>query len=186
MPYVATLLVIDLQTAAFDGVTVPPIHQAEALLRNVRALLDAARAEKVPVVHVQHCGSSGEPFAEEAPGFPIFEAVAPNPGELLVMKRSPSAFEGTDLHRQLQEIGTTTLVVAGLQSEHCVAATCRGALELGYAVRLAEDAHSTWPDDRRSAEEIIEAENAALRSEGVAVERTDGLVRMLRCRPADV
>ena len=176
------LLVVDLQTAAFDGVTVPPIHRAERLVQNVRALLDTARAEHVPIVHIQHCGLPGEPFGEEAPGFPIFKSVGPNPGELVVQKRSANAFEGTDLHQQLQKIGVQTLVVAGLQSEQCVAATCRGALQLGYAVQLAADAHSTWSDDERTADQIIEAENAALESEGVCVRATAALLGILGSR----
>jgi nicotinamidase-related amidase len=67
-------------------------------------------------------------------------------------------------------------MVAGIQSEHCVAATCRAALALGYDVQLAEDGHSTWPENDRSAEEIIASQNQDLRSRGVALHRTAELI----------
>ncbi len=51
-------------------------------------------------------------------------------------------FDGTALADLLA--GHATVVVAGLQSEMCVAATARGALDRGIGVVLPHDAHSTW------------------------------------------
>jgi nicotinamidase-related amidase len=174
------LVLVDLQTAAFDGLGIPPVHGPDLLLRNVRALLQAARASGLPVVHIQHCARAGELFAEGAPGWPIFAPVAPEENESVVRKRASDAFQGTDLHARLQEIGARRLVVAGIQTEHCVAATCRGALRLGYAVHLAEDGHSTWPDEPRSADDIIAVESAALEADGVILRSTEYLVELLR------
>ena len=178
------LVLVDLQTAAFDGLAISPVHRPDRLLRNVRALLETARASGLPVLHIQHCARPGEVFAEGAPGWRIFAPVAPEESELVVRKRAPDAFEGTDLHARLQEIGVRRLVVAGIQTEHCVAATCRGALRLGYAVHLAEDGHSTWPDRPRSAGEIMAAESAALEAEGVTLRSTEDLLDLLRSRRA--
>ena len=99
------LVLVDLQTAAFDGVAIPPVHRPDRLLRSVRALLETARASGLPVLHIQHCARPGDAFAEGAPGWPIFVPVAPEGSELLVRKRASDAFEGTDLHARLQEIG---------------------------------------------------------------------------------
>jgi nicotinamidase-related amidase len=174
------LVLIDLQTGAFDGLEVPPVHGSDVLLRKVGALVQAARASRLPVVHIQHCARSGEPFAEGAPGWPIFGPVAPLESEPVVRKHASNAFQGTDLHERLQEIGACRLIVAGIQTEHCVAATCRGALRWGYAVYLAEDAHSTWPSEGRSADEIMATETAALRTEGVVLRSTDTLTELIR------
>jgi nicotinamidase-related amidase/GNAT superfamily N-acetyltransferase len=181
------LVLVDLQAAAFGGHGIPAVHDPDLLLGNVRALLQAARMSALPVVHIQHCaapGSPGEAFAEGAPGWPIFPAVGPEGSEPVVRKRARNAFEGTDLHARLQAIGARTLVVAGLQTEHCVAATCRGALRLGYAVQLAADGHSTWPDGARSADEIMAAECAALEAEAVTLRSTERLVESLRASVA--
>lgn len=174
------LVLVDLQTAAFDGVEIPPVHGADSLLQNVQALLQAARGARLRVVHIQHSARPGEVFAEGARGWPIFAPVAPGASEPVVQKHAADAFQGTELHARLQEIGARRLVVAGIQTEHCVAATCRGALRLGYAVHLAQDGHSTWPDEARSALEIMTAESTALEAEGVILRSTEDLVVLLR------
>lgn len=161
------LLVVDLQTGVFESSEIPPADSSEILLRNAQALLQAARASGVPIVHVQHCGAPGEVLAEGAPGWPIYSPLSPLPGEAVVQKRTSDSFNGTDLHAVLGKLGVTSLVVTGIQSEHCIAATCRRAIALGYRVLLARDGHSTWPDDSRTAREIIEEQNHVLKSSGV-------------------
>jgi len=161
------LLVVDLQTGVFESSEIPPADNSELLLRNAQALLQAARGAGVPVVHVQHCGAPGEVLERGAPGWPIHSALSPLAGEAVVQKRTPDSFAGTDLHAVLGELGVTCLVVTGIQSEFCVAATCRRAMALGYRVLLARDGHSTWADERRTAPEIIEEQNVELKSSGV-------------------
>lgn len=179
---VTALLLVDLQNAVFGGFGIPPAHQADLLLRNASALLQEARVSGVPVVHVQHCAGTGEALEEGAPGWPIAPRLLPAVSERVVQKRASNAFEGTDLHAVLQELGACTIVITGIQSELCVSATCRGALGLGYAVRLAQDGHSTWPDAARSAGEIIAAQNEALEREGVLLSSAEDLVKGLRAK----
>lgn len=174
------LVLVDLQTAAFGGAGIPPMHEADRLLQNALRLLHDARRSGIPVVHIQHCGEPGKAFAEGAPGWPILPAVSPLSEEPLVLKRARNAFEGTDLDEVLRRLGARRIIVAGLQSELCVAATCRGALKLGYEVRLARDGHSTWPDLTRTANEIIAGENEALAAEGAVLLTTANLVEWLR------
>jgi nicotinamidase-related amidase len=182
MSEASALVLVDLQTGAFNGLEIAPVYGPDLLLRNVGALLQVARESGLPVLHIQHCARAGEPFAPGTPGWPIFGPVAPQESEPVVQKRASDAFQGTDLHERLQEIGARRLIVAGIQTEHCVAATCRGALRSGYVVYLAQDAHSTWPDEGRSADEIMAAESAALEAEGVALRRTEDLVALIRSR----
>jgi nicotinamidase-related amidase len=183
---VTALILVDLQSGAFGGLGIPAVHGADRLERNAGALLQAARAAGTPIVHIQHCARAGEIFAEGAPGWPIFPPLAPRTRELVIRKRVSDAFEGTDLEVQLQQLGARRLIVAGIQTEHCVAATCRAALRRGYTVHLATDAHGTWPDEGQSADEIMVRESAALGAAGVTLQSTDDLVVSLRhAGPAD-
>jgi nicotinamidase-related amidase len=60
-----TLLVIDIQRGAFDGVRCPVIDTPEPFVARARALVDAARAGNHPIVFVQHCETTpGEVFEE--------------------------------------------------------------------------------------------------------------------------
>ena len=174
------LVIVDLQQAVFGGHGIPPAHESDRLLGNASALLQEARASGVPVVHIQHCGAAGEAFEEGASGWPIAPRLQPITSEPVVRKHASNAFEGTELRAVLQELGVRSLVITGIQSDRCVAATCRGALGLGYTVRLAEDGHSTWPDGPRSAAQIIAAQNEALARDGALLSRTEALVEHLR------
>ena len=51
-----------------------------------------------------------------------------------------SAFDGTDLQRQLDAVGTRRLFVAGLATDWCVRATVLDARALGYEVVVLGDA----------------------------------------------
>lgn len=50
-----------------------------------------------------------------------------------------SAFDGTDLHRQLRAMRVHRLFVAGLATDYCVLASVLDARALGYAVVLLRD-----------------------------------------------
>lgn len=70
----------------------------------------------------------------------IVESIAPQPGDLVINKTSMSAFNSTAIDQILRNLGVTTLVVTGVSTECCVAATAHDAADRGYHVLLAEDA----------------------------------------------
>lgn len=64
-----------------------------------------------------------------------------------------------------------TVVAFGIQSEQCVRATCRGAVNAGFEVVLLQGAHSTYDnaDTGESAEDIEKSVDQELRSIGVQI-----------------
>ncbi len=160
------LLVIDVQTGAFDGQRYVPIADADRLLSTTQGLIAAARAARLPVIHVQHSEGAGELFEEGSAQWHIHASVAPAAGERVVGKRESSAFVGTALEAELRERGITTLAVCGLQSEHCVTNTTLAALERGFDVLLAHDGHGTWPSATQTAPQIIQQQNELLAARG--------------------
>lgn len=174
------LLVIDIQRGAFDGVRCPPVDAPERLVAHAGRLLDAARAGGHEVVLVHHCDEPGSPFEEGTVHWPFHDALAPAAGEVVLKKQASSAFDGTGLDAQLKARGVTELVLCGLQSEFCVSNTTRSALQLGYAVRVASDGHSTWPSEGRSADQIEAEVNTRLAQAGAVLDTTEGLSTALR------
>lgn len=65
--------------------------------------------------------------------------------EIVIRKSEDDGFRRTHLARLLRERRVTAVSICGLMSEMCVAATARGALDRGYRVLLAHDAHATNP-----------------------------------------
>ena len=139
-PLADALLVVDVQNAFLQGPGAVPDH---AMLRSaVEVLLDKARSEWVPVIFLQNDGPAGaldEPFQ---PGWKLH--FSPLSGEVVIRKTEDDGFEGTDLDAILTAFGVKNLVICGVLSEMCVAATARGALERGYGVLLPHDAHATY------------------------------------------
>jgi nicotinamidase-related amidase len=70
----------------------------------------------------------------------VLPALAPRPGEIVLNKTSMSAFNSTAIDQMLRNLGITTLVVTGVSTECCVAATAHDAADRGYHVLLVEDA----------------------------------------------
>ena len=156
------LLVVDVQQGMFDAPD-SPAHEGEAVVARISALLQRARSQGVPVVHVQHEDDPGDPLERGTEGWRFHPAVAPLAGEVVIAKSHCSAFQGTTLHDTLsrQEIGR--IVVAGLQTQFCVDTACRVARTLGYEVVLAADAHTTFDTPILTAPQIIAHHNRTLR-----------------------
>ena len=156
----SALMVVDVQQGMF-AVPSPP-YRGEEVVRRIAGLLERARAEGVPVVHIQHDGGPGHVLAKGAPGWPHHPMVAPRAGEMVVEKRHSSAFHDTDLHRRLGEAGIDRLIVAGMQTEMCVDSACRGAAALDYRVVLVADGHTTYDTPVLGADLIIAHHNRLL------------------------
>src|SRR3954451_24730737 len=93
------LLIIDVQTSMFDPEELP--HAADAVLANVRTLLDRARDSGTDVIYVRHHHARYEPMMPGNPGFEVHASIAPRAGELVIDKRACDAFHGTPLESTL-------------------------------------------------------------------------------------
>lgn len=133
------LIVVDMQRAFLSGDHA--VADAEGLLGRVEELLGRARGAGVPVVLVQNDGPEGAPDETGSAGWGL--AVSPIRGDVIVRKTVDDAFEETDLGSVLRAQSVKSVLVTGLFSEMCVAATARGAMARGLAVILAHDGHAT-------------------------------------------
>jgi nicotinamidase-related amidase len=108
-------------------------------------LLKIWRDNGLPVFHVQHCSSIPTSLLHEThAGNQFNDLVAPAEGERIIKKNVNSAFIGTDLQLLLDNAKITTLVIAGLTTDHCISTTTRMAGNLGYDTFLVADATATF------------------------------------------
>lgn len=149
------LLVIDVQNEVVDQA-----YGREAVVANIRRLVDAARAGDVPVVWVQH---QDDYLVPGSPAWEIVDELAPAEEESRIDKRFRSSFEDTPLETILSELDAGALVLCGAESNNCVRHTLHAALERGYDVTLVSDAHTTWhgtwEDVTVDGKAIIEEQN---------------------------
>jgi nicotinamidase-related amidase len=147
LPERAALIVIDVQRA-FDDASWGPRNNPE-LERNLSALLAVWRKARRPLIHVRHM--SREPRSLLRPGQPGNEfkpEVQPLSGERVIEKNVNSAFIGTPLEAELRAAGIDTLVITGIQTNHCVSTTARMAGNLGFRTYVVSDGTATF--DRKS------------------------------------
>jgi len=134
------LLSIDVQNAMLEDNP----YSKEAFLLNLQALLAFARKSGAEVIHIQHDGGAGDVLEYGTPGGEIATEVAPAEGETVIVKRKNSAFKETGLHAYLQSKAIDTLIMAGMQTEYCVDATCKSAFDLDYAVIIPKSCTTTY------------------------------------------
>jgi nicotinamidase-related amidase len=137
------LLVIDVQNEYFTGL-LPVTHPAGSLEKIVAAM-EAATANGIPVVVVQHTVAAPERpvFKKGGAGWDLHPDVARRPYDLLVEKTLPGSFTGTNLQELLRERDIDTLVISGYMTQMCCDTTARQAFHLGYSVEFLSDATGT-------------------------------------------
>lgn len=162
------LLIIDVQTGLFDE----GAYHADDLLANVGSLTTQARKANVPVIYIQHAADHpDDSLHPDNPGHAIHPPIAPQPGELIVKKSVADSFQNTTLRQELESRGIKNLVIAGMQTDYCVNATTRRAVDLGYDVTLVSDAHTTG--DSENTRQVIDQHNKDFSSIGAHLLPTD-------------
>ncbi|QPF92139.1 isochorismatase family protein [Bradyrhizobium commune] len=149
---ITALIVVDLQRGIVGATFIDPI---DGVVTRACDLVTAFRRRELPIVLVNVDGVA--PGRTERPrhaaqlpeGWTDFlPQLAPQPGDIVVTKRTWGAFASTDLENQLRARGVTQVVIAGVATGTGVESTARQAYEAGFNVTLAVDAMT---DARESA-----------------------------------
>ena len=176
----SVLLLIDLQKA-IDHPSWGERNNPSAETMIAR-LLAHWRSKAWPVWHVRH--DSTHPDSYYRPGQPGNEfktQFAPVAGEPVIVKRTNSAFIGTDLEARLRADSRDAIVIAGVITNNSVEATVRMAGNLGFATYLVADGCFTfgrtdWNGTFRSADEVHAMSLANLDREYCSVITTASLL----------
>ena len=170
-PKRTALLVIDCQVdfGGTDGEMArrgADMTAPQAALKKAQVLVAAARSAGVAVVFVrlitnpaaesyvireararQKDGQGGPDLCVEGTHGADFVGPQPLPGEAVISKNRYSAFSHTGLGEQLHAGGVDSLVLAGLTTECCVAASAWDAFEQDFHVFIAADACAAYEKD---------------------------------------
>ncbi|MEM6440989.1 MAG: isochorismatase family protein [Pseudomonadota bacterium] len=149
------LILVDFASAYY--VENSPLYAGEGAVTardNAKLLLDAARANGVPVIwtEVRYLpgGVDGGAFFRKTPALKVFErgnplgdiveGLDPRDDEVMITKQYPCAFFGTSLAATLTAMGVDTVLLTGLSTSGCVRASCLGAMSNGFTTLVVEDA----------------------------------------------
>jgi nicotinamidase-related amidase len=159
-PTRSALLVMDLQADIIPRLG----EKAGPLLEHTAGLIAAARNAKLAIVYVVVGFRPGYPelnhrnasfaavaqtghFIVTTPGADIAPAVAPQEGDVIVVKHRVSAFSGTDLEMILRAKEIDTLILAGIATSGVVLSTLRHAADADYKLFVAHDCCADADDD---------------------------------------
>jgi nicotinamidase-related amidase len=146
------LLIMDVQNGTVERFE----ERSAPLLSALGTATAAARAARVPVIYVRVTFRPGSPeisarnraFAAVAtsarmgvddPSTQVHPAVAPQPGDIVVIKKRISAFAGSDLEVVLRSLEVSSLVLAGISTSGVVLSTLRQAADLDYGLTVLSD-----------------------------------------------
>ncbi|MBC2121444.1 cysteine hydrolase family protein [Listeria marthii] len=144
------LLIVDTQKLIMTN----ELYNFDSLVPNIKSLIATARKNKLEVIYVRHDDGADTELTKGKEGFEIYEKFAPTNTERIFDKTVNSAFKGTGLLEYLQEKGTETIIVAGLQTDFCIDATVKCGFEHGFQMIVPAFANST------EANEFMTAENS--------------------------
>ena len=169
----------------------------DRVIANVQQLQHHARAVGIPLFHsayiVDAVTSSGRPyhpvlpdgrsaFSDESdPRTAVCAEVGPVGDEPLLIKTEASAFGVRSLAEDLRSRGVVWLIVAGVWTEACIAATVRDALALGFRVLLVKDACASGTEAMHQTAIL----NLANRLYGGAVVTTADAIRLMHGETVD-
>ena len=106
----------------------------------VRVAFDDADYAAVPETNKSFSVlAGGRQMHADAPETAVHEAVAPEPGDIVVRKTRVGGFSTTDLDRQLRDRGVDTLILAGISTSGVVLSTVRDAADHDYRLYVLED-----------------------------------------------
>jgi nicotinamidase-related amidase len=119
-------------------------------LPGFQRILSRARDDGMPVVYVNDMSGRWDSDAPalvrdalQGCGGEVIAAIAPQPGDRVVLKPRYSAFDHTPLVLLLRELEIERLLLAGAATERCLVQSAIDARELGYKVTIVTDACAT-------------------------------------------
>ena len=151
------LLAIDLYNLVYRGGAKEP-HEltrefpsscgrfAWEAIEPTKKLFAAARKAGIPVLYTTAPTTSSVVATNRQAGlgsrdedYEIFEAFAPQDGDIMIVKERASAFYGTPILPELNRLEISSLIVCGESTSGCVRASAVDAYSAGYHVCIAEE-----------------------------------------------
>jgi len=168
------LLVIDMQNdlikakdEPFNAVT--KMVESKGVIGNTARVIAAARQVAMPVIFTNHVHRKDnadfvptitdwmlqglapqyeEELVEGTPGADVVDELKPAPGDHVIRKRRGNSFYNTDLELMLRSRGIDTVILTGVVTNGCIAATVHGARERDlHVIVLSDCCAAMMPED---------------------------------------
>ncbi|NOZ88071.1 MAG: cysteine hydrolase [Deltaproteobacteria bacterium] len=154
----SALLVVDMQRFFLDKSSHAFVPSASACLGNIKAIAEKFRQAGLPVYFTRHFHRPGDMpgsmakwwrhlLQENDPLSLLDPRIEIKPYDLVLHKRTYSAFDRTGLSTLLEERGTEKLVITGVMTHLCVDTTAREAFVRNLIPVVVMDATAAPDED---------------------------------------
>jgi nicotinamidase-related amidase len=141
---------------------------ASAFFDRLQALIDGAKARRIPIVQIFHVEDDGA--FSLASGYVQTLAPISLAADAVFHKHRHSALVGSELPVWLTERGIRRLIVSGIRTEQCCETTTRQASDFGYEVDFVSEATLTFAMTARDGR-VWSAADIKARTELVLADR---------------
>ena len=178
------LLVIDVQNDYFDGGKMP-LSNPESALSNINLLENKFRAQKLPIIYIQHIKhmKNADFFEAGTIGANLHKNLTVDCDDIIIEKHFPNSFLETNLLETLQNLEIEQLVITGMMTHMCVDSTTRAARELGFQPILVSDSTATKAlefDEKLVKSDDVQASFLAALSNFATVVATKEALNMIK------
>jgi len=148
----SALMVVDMQNFFLDPGSPTYTCGGPAIIGNIKRLIAAFRRANQPIIYTRHvhhpdgldAGIMGWWWKgmclEGSPESEVDPAIAPLPGDKVILKHRYSAFYNTDLETVLRTLKVEDIVMTGIMTNMCCESTTRDAYYRDYRVFFMADA----------------------------------------------
>ena len=144
------VIVVDMLNDFVTGpIASPRVHH---IIEPIKELCDHARSKGMPVVYANDCHTPevdkefrvwGPHAVEGTHGAEVIEELKPQAGDVIIPKKTYSAFFQTPLDLILRELGVDTVVVTGWQADCCCRHTSADAFFRGFDIIFPRETTDT-------------------------------------------
>jgi nicotinamidase-related amidase len=145
------LLVMDVQDAIVKN-----LSDSSTLLHNINNAIQKARANNMPVIYIVVGFRIGYPevsphnkgftalrnggrVLDNEEAYRVDISIAPEAGDVVIIKKRVSAFTGSDLEVVLRSMGIRHIVLSGIATSGVVLSTLREAADKDYEITVIAD-----------------------------------------------
>jgi nicotinamidase-related amidase len=120
----------------------------------INAAIAIFREKELPIICIENLEEEAGRLPGSA-GFETTSIIELLPADPRIHKTYGNAFNKTDLHQMLQDLGVDTLILTGFAASQCVLSTYRGATDLDYSPLIFRGSLADTSQDKiRFVEEI--------------------------------
>ena len=146
------LILLDLQKEYVSSGRAFSIDQIDGCIGNCQRLLDAGRANGLPIAHFRQLMSG--PYFNPSTSFSEWiEEFRPRPSEMVYERRMPSCYDNEIFSAFMESMGNPVLFLAGLTAERACLSTIVDAAHRQHSITFISDASASLEIGGRSSSE---------------------------------